>query len=196
MDQRGDTVIDLNGQIIQLENAEMANGVLASEQYIELLCLYLRFDRTMDAKFLWKRISREVKSTEPLLHQIWNLFVLLFKKQHSKFLSACQELLKSPTIPCPISSHVSAVRQRVQDSIIDSIKSSFSCISIEKLTSMLSLPQNEAVCLMKNWTLSPDGLYLIEPTEVAQHVPGPDHSKLMTEFLQTLTEFSSFMENM
>ncbi|KAM7535219.1 hypothetical protein Aperf_G00000098113 [Anoplocephala perfoliata] len=196
MDQCGDTVIDLNDKIIRLEDAEMANGVLTSEQYMELLCLYLRFDRIMDAKFLWKRISREVKSAEPLLHKIWDLSVLLLKKQYSTFLSTCQELLKNPTLPPAISSHVLAIHQRVQCSIIDSIKSSFSCITIERLTSMLGLPQNEAVSLMGNWTTSSDGLYLTELAEVPQPLPGSDHNEMMSKFLRTLTEFSSFMENM
>nr|CDS28900.1 COP9 signalosome complex subunit 8 [Hymenolepis microstoma] len=190
-------VMDVGSQIIQLENLEMENGILTPEQYLELLCLYLRLDRIMDAKFMWKRVPDSMKTPESLLRKVWGLTVFLLKKQNSEFLSVCQELLKSSNIPPSILPRISAVYQRVLCSTVDSIRSSYSSISLEKLSTLLSLAPNEAAILMRGWTLSSDGLYLIEPSNVhqQQQLTGSDNSKLMSEFLSTLTEFSSFMEN-
>ncbi|VDL36154.1 unnamed protein product [Hymenolepis diminuta] len=168
MNQVNANMKDMGEQIIQLENTEMANGVLTPEQYLELLCLYLRLDRIMDAKFLWKRVPNSMKATESPLFKIWSLTVFLLKKQNSQFISACQELLKSSNIPPSILTHISAVYQRIQCSTVNSIKSSYSSISLEKLSSLLSLAPNEAGTLMRDWTLSSDGVYLIEPSKVHQ----------------------------
>ncbi|VDN99800.1 unnamed protein product [Rodentolepis nana] len=164
MDSIDANIMEISSQIIQLENLEMENGVLTPEQYLELLCLYLRLDRIMDAKFMWKRVPASMKTPESLLHRVWVLTVFILKKQNSKFLSACQELLKSSTIPPSISSHISVVYQRVLSSTVDSIRSSYSSISLEKLSTLLSLAPNEAVIVMRGWILSSDGLYLTEPT--------------------------------
>lgn len=196
MNQTNTEPLDLGVQITNLENTEMENGVLTAEQYIELLCLYLRLDRLMDARFLWKRTPASYKLPESLLSKVWRLAVFLFQKQKSRFLSNCQQFLQSETLPQTISSHIFAIYEQIHGELIESIKSTYSCISLECLSNLLSLPRDNIISLMEGWTLTPDGLYLIEPLkDPHQFAKTSDNSKLLSQFLNTLTEFSSFMEN-
>ncbi|VDM34196.1 unnamed protein product [Hydatigera taeniaeformis] len=164
MDQDDGSEPEICAQILELENSEMASGVLSSSQYLNLLCLYLRTDNLMAARFLWKRIPDDCKTDEPHLKSVWNLTVLLLRRRNCEFLSSCQEFLRVTDVSPSIQSHLSTVYQRIQSSTVDLIKSAFSCISVEKLCSMLSLSQDEAVGFLENWTPSSDGLFLIEPS--------------------------------
>ncbi|KAH9285126.1 COP9 signalosome complex subunit 8 [Echinococcus granulosus] len=196
MDQGDSKDVDVCRQILELENFEMASGVLNPSQYLNLLCLYLRNNNLMAARFLWKRIPSDCKTADPCLQAVWNLTILLLKRRNDEFLSSCREFLRSDDLSPSVQSHLSAVYQRIQRSTIDLIKSAFSCISIEKLCSMMSLPQDEAVSFMENWTPSSDGLFLIGPSVPHPCVKCVDQDKTITDFMRTLTEFSSFMENM
>lgn len=196
MDQGDSNESEVYGQILELENSEMASGVLSSSQYLNLLCLYLRNDSLMAARFLWKRIPSDCKTGDPYLQSVWDLTVLLLRRRNHEFLSSCREFLRVTDLSPSVQSHLSAVYERIQRSTIELIKSAFSCISVEKLCSMLSLSQDEAVGFMENWTTSSDGLFLIEPSVSHSRVNCIDQDKTITDFMQTLTEFSSFMENM
>ncbi|VDK43473.1 unnamed protein product [Taenia asiatica] len=167
MDQGDSNDSEVCSQIFELENSEMASGVLSSSQYLSLLCLYLRSDNLMAARFLWKRIPNDCKTGDPYLQPVWNLTVLLLRRRNQEFLSSCREFLRVNDLSPSVRSHLSAVYQRIQCSTVDLIKSAFSCISVEKLCSMLSLSQDEALGFMEHWTPSSDGLFLIEPSTEA-----------------------------
>lgn len=195
MDPKGDREMDFCSQIDDLENSEMTSGFLSPDQYVELFCLYLHSDRLMDARFLWKRIPSSAKTEGTLLKSIWDLTVLLLQRRNSEFLSSCREFLSANDTSPYIQSHLEAVYHRVQRSTVDAIKSSFSCVPLEKVCAMLCLPHDEALSLMENWALSSDG-FITAPSESRSTVNCTDQDKVMSDFMQTLTEFSSFMENM
>ncbi|KAL5970224.1 COP9 signalosome complex subunit 8 [Taenia solium] len=99
MDQGDSSDSEVCSQILELENSEMASGVLSSSQYLSLLCLYLRNDSLMAARFLWKRIPNDCKTGDPYLQSVWNLTVLLLRRRNQEFLSSCREFLRTEALP-------------------------------------------------------------------------------------------------
>ncbi|VDD80709.1 unnamed protein product [Mesocestoides corti] len=191
MDCGSDTQLALNIQIEELENAELRSRVLNSSQYLELLCLYLRSDDIMGARFLWKRISPDIKASQPYLKSVWDLAVLLLKHQHPQFLTVCQGVMGAADLPSFARVHLSEVYQRIQRSTLDLIRSAYSCISVADVCELLRLPEGDAISLMQGWTLSSDGLYLTEPSVTDKPAHSVDNNLLNSELMAKLTEFMS-----
>lgn len=191
-------------EIKQLEALEIGTLVETSELnyrvssniYPKLLCLYLRENDLLSAKFLWKRIPNETKLACPSLQIIWDLTVMLIKRNYSDFLRAALKCL--PTLPASIQNHINIVYFDKLNTVADLIDSAYSCISVSDLSSsLLHISPHEAIQMMalRHWTLSEDGLFVCAPSESLDDSQktggGIPHAKLMSK----LTEFMCFMEN-
>ncbi|BHF72219.1 COP9 signalosome complex subunit 8 [Sparganum proliferum] len=162
------------------------------EFYMQLLCLYLRQLDLMNAKFLWKRIPSAIKANDTNLKTIWELAVLLLKKQYPQCLSLAQTLLSHPDLPANMRHHVESIFISLRAYILDLVCSAFSTISLTKLSDLLrSSPEDSASLLTaRGWSLSPNGLYLHAP-ESAHSVTAtkPDSTLSNAELMSRLTEF-------
>nr|VZI44998.1 unnamed protein product [Spirometra erinaceieuropaei] len=145
------------------------------EFYMQLMCLYLRQLDLINAKFLWKRIPSAIKANDANLKTIWELAVLLLKKQYPQCLSLSQTLLSHPDLPANMRHHVESIFISIRAYILDLVCSAFSTISLTKLSDLLrSSPEDSASLLTaRGWSLSPNGLYL--------HAPESAHSKSLEE---------------
>ncbi|KAL7060272.1 hypothetical protein AAHC03_09554 [Spirometra sp. Aus1] len=145
------------------------------EFYMQLLCLYLRQLDLINAKFLWKRIPSAIKANDANLKTIWELAVLLLKKQYPQCLSLSQTLLSHPDLPANMRHHVESIFISIRAYILDLVCSAFSTISLTKLSDLLrSSPEDSASLLTaRGWSLSPNGLYL--------HAPESAHLKSLEE---------------
>lgn len=120
----------------------------------------------MQAKFLWKRMSKTLKvDSQSELQRIWSLAQLLIQRKHAQAYEFVNQLKKanyqwsSPEIQSLFERLVEMSKEK----LFDLINFAYSTINVQELASMLSVSNEEAICiaLSRSWTLDESKLFLL-----------------------------------
>ncbi|CAL8082435.1 unnamed protein product [Calicophoron daubneyi] len=174
----------------------------SEEYYTQFLGLYILKMDLLNAKFLWKRIPTPVKGSSTHLKKLWNLGQLLIRRQITAFFQAADKLIEESNSETLIYI-VRQICERQRQRVTDLVTSAYSCVSIEFLSSLLNLPESEAILPLTSRGWHPCSLnkYLLRPSDSSVTIVKPESDSNLAsqttnnEIMSKLAEFVCFIEN-
>lgn len=174
---------------LEKQELEAPNGVATPQVYEQLLAIYLYQNDLCNAKYLWKRIPANVKTSAPELGHIWAVAQCMWKRDFPGIYKALNAVTWSDT--------VADIMKQVQDVIrsraVDLISQAYSSITLETVSAMTGLPIDVCApaCAERGWRVEAD-TRMVHPVRPA---PEPLTQPSSEDQLYKLTDFVSFLEN-
>ena len=147
-----------------------------------------------NAKLLWKRITSEEKSSEPLLGLIWSVGQKLWFKDHNDVFS----LLKKTEWPELVRPYMKCLEESYRQKSILLISKAYLSIGTDKFADLLGYTEQpeEAEKMLNSlqdqgWVLDAVNKLIIPKQSVLPAAPWLKNE----DQLQSLTQFVSFLEN-
>ncbi|KAK3712858.1 hypothetical protein QZH41_019207 [Actinostola sp. cb2023] len=130
---------DVEEQCSNLEQIEL-DGIANAEVYTQLLAIYLLNCDICNAKFLWKRIPDDVKTSCPELSKLWNLGCNMWKRDYQNIYSSLQHDW-SPLIQ----TYIVALKEKLQEKVFNLLGSAYTSIKAEDFVVYMGMSMNEAI---------------------------------------------------
>nr|CAG4647458.1 EOG090X0F3A [Megafenestra aurita]SVE92696.1 EOG090X0F3A [Megafenestra aurita] len=188
-------LFETTAQELEKQELEGVSGLPLADLHCQLLSIYLCNFDLCNAKFLWKRISNEEKTSVPLLGQIWEIGKKLWLKEHN----AVFRLLKNTKWPPSIDAYMSCLEENYRQKSIQLIGKAYLSITSATFTDLVGYvdqPDEAEKLLAKlqqehGWTCDSSSQLITPKRPTAQNIPLMRNE----EQLQSLTQFVSFLEN-
>lgn len=159
-----------------------------AQVYGSLLSLYLLHGDLCNAKFLWRRIPKSVKGSNPELAHVWSVGQKMWQRDYPGIYTALSREWTDN-----VKGNMEQLRSVTQQNALKIVGNAYSSISITDLASFTGQIVDQATKVVTNygWTVDLAG-NIVSPTkpDPAQCQPIPSSQQL-----QRLTEFVSFLEN-
>ncbi|KAL7643969.1 UNVERIFIED_CONTAM: hypothetical protein RMT77_005981 [Armadillidium vulgare] len=174
----------------ELEKQELdaPDGVPPAHIYQQLLAIYLLQNELSAAKFLWKRIPTNSKSSTPELAKIWEVGQNLWQRDFQGVYSSISKDW-SPSVK-PI---MEALKEKLSERAINLVSLAYASIGLDDLAQILNLSREDALARAKEllWTFD-QATQMVFPTKPKpkMHAPLPSEDQL-----RRLAEYVSFLEN-
>jgi len=177
---------DAVGHYEHQELSMLATDALRPENYTELLASYLVQNDLCNAKFLWKRIPAEMKTSEELA-AIWRVGQKLWLKDMPGFYAEVRSFPWSAAT-APVVNQLIEFQRESNIRLIGIAYSSIQPLDVAKLLGV-SVEEAETLVLSRGWTKS-EGMIIPEepPVETIKITSAEDQ-------LGKLTDFVTFLEN-
>nr|SVE81626.1 EOG090X0F3A [Daphnia magna] len=188
-------LFESTAQELEKQELEGANGLALGDLHCQLLSIYLCNFDLCHAKFLWKRISNEEKTSFPLLGQIWEVGKKLWMKEHN----AVFNLLRNTKWPPSVEPYMTSLEENLRQKSLQLIGKAYLSITsttFADLVGYVDHPENAEKLLAKlqaeqGWTCDPASQLIIPKRPTPANIPLMRNE----EQLQSLTQFVSFLEN-
>ncbi|XP_043288087.1 COP9 signalosome complex subunit 8 [Venturia canescens] len=182
---------EVENLLSELEKAELeaATGALPAQTYTQLLALYLHENDLCNAKFLWKRIPTNIKTSTPELLKIWQVGQKMWKRDWSAVHAA---------LNCEWSEDVrnimNALKENVRERAMSLISEAYSSVELSAVSLMTGLTAEEArsAVLDRGWGLEDT---TVKPRKCDREQSNATNASLTEDQLYKLTQFVSFLEN-
>ncbi|XP_050419353.2 COP9 signalosome complex subunit 8 [Patella vulgata] len=173
---------------LEAQELESPGGIAGSYIYSQLLSIYLVHNDTCNAKFLWKRIPQNIKTSNTELNQIWAVGQKMWQRDYP----GVYETLKydwSDRIKPIMNSLTESIRQGA----FRLVSLAYSSINSEEFASFVGMPVSEAVqaAVAKGWIEDAQNK-ILTPKKAEKIVDPPLPSERQ---LSVLTDYVSFLEN-
>lgn len=172
--------------LAELEQLEI-NDEATAQTYSQLLALYLYENEMCYAKFLWKRIPKNLKNSYPELVAIWNVGQKMWKQDWSGVYEALNiEWSKT------VAEIMKSLKQRTKERALNLIGEAYSSLNFDTFSKMTGTNLEEArlLAVEKGWDVSAT---TVRPLKIQkQDISSVEESE---EKLHKLAEFVSFLEN-
>ncbi|KAK7872097.1 hypothetical protein R5R35_005177 [Gryllus longicercus] len=172
---------------LEKQELDAPGGIPPSQVYAQLLAIYLYQNDLCNAKYLWKRIPQNVKSSHSELNSIWKVGQKMWLRDFPGVYAA---------LNTEWSENVSQIMQALQESVrkraIHLVAQAYSSIKLDDLTQFLGLPSEQAAqaAIEQGWQM--DAGLMVKPCSPPSE---PYQVTSREEQLYKLTEFVSFLEN-
>jgi COP9 signalosome complex subunit 8 len=180
--------LDVSYVIEELENDEIQEGGLTTEQYTKLFSAYLYTNELCAAKFLWRRVPETMK-TNSELQKVWAIGKALWIKHYTQ----AYELIdcKWSDVLEPI---MVEIKRRIQHDMLKFISLHYENIQFDTFQTFMGVDKEQAERIVESegWTCM-DG-YVI-PIAINEPELGLSGSQEILDRLITLSSFSSYIEN-
>ncbi|CAG9814068.1 unnamed protein product [Phaedon cochleariae] len=175
---------DLEKQELEAPNAEPPPQV-----YEQLLAIYLYQNDLCNAKYLWKRIPPNIKSSNPELGHIWAVGQAMWNRDFS----AIYRALNAVTWSESIAEIMKLVQDVIRTRAVDLISQAYSSITLDTVSAMTGLSPDICIpaCTERGWKFEPDTKMVHPVRQNIEHI-GQTSSE---DQLYKLTDFVSFLEN-
>lgn len=179
----------------KLENQELEspNGRASPEVYGQLLAIYLLFNDLTSAKFLWKRIPPEIKSSNEELSLIWLVGKLMWKRNYSEIYSVINS---NSNWPKHLKNIMNLIINSIRKRSIALINKAYSTVSINDASKLLGLTRDETIDLSRqlDWDCDEQQCYfeIKKSTRSNGDIGVLDNG---TELLTKLTDYILFLES-
>jgi COP9 signalosome complex subunit 8 len=174
--------------IEELENDEIQEGCLTTEQYTKLFSAYLYTNELCAAKFLWRRIPEAIKADSEL-NKVWSIGKALWSKHYTQ----AYELIdcKWSDILEPI---MVAIKRRIQQDTLKFISMHYENIQLDKFQTFMGVDKEQAERIIESegWTCK-NGYVM--PIAISEPDLGLGGSQEILDRLVTLSSFTSYIEN-
>lgn len=171
-----------------LENDEIQEGSLKTEQYIKLFSAYLYNNELCAAKFLWRRVPDSLKSN-PELQKVWSIGKALWTKHYTQ----AYELIdcKWSDVLEPI---MAAIKCRIQQDTLKFISTHYENIQLDRFQTFMGVnkEQAERIVEREGWTCLNGYVIPVAINEPELTLSG---SQEILDRLVTLSSFTSYVEN-
>ncbi|KFM73086.1 hypothetical protein X975_17624, partial [Stegodyphus mimosarum] len=124
---------------LEKQELEAPEGVASPQLYGQLLAIYLLQNDLPNAKYLWKRIPRNIKEENPELGKIWVVGQKLWQCHSSVYLALEEDW------PDHIKPILSAIVDITRSRALRLIAKAYSSISVEKVASFLGMSAEDCV---------------------------------------------------
>ncbi|XP_015918967.1 COP9 signalosome complex subunit 8 [Parasteatoda tepidariorum] len=174
---------------VELEKQELMapDGIASPQLYGQLLAIYLLQNDLPNAKYLWKRIPRNVKEENPEVAKVWNIGQKLWTCDSDVYVALNEEW---PEHLKPI---ITAILETTRSRALRLVSKAYSSISVEKLSSFLGLPAEECIEGLSQLGWEVDAACkIMKPKETDNK---SEDNLLSEEQLAKLTDFVAFLEN-
>lgn len=174
--------------LVELEQLEIDNEATA-QTYSQLLALYLYENEMCYAKFLWKRIPKNLKNGCPELTSIWNVGQNMWKQDWNAVHKAL-DIEWSKTV----AEIMESLKERIKERALNLISEAYSSLDFAALSKMTGTNVEEArlLAIERGWDVSGT---TVKPIKIQkQDVPSIEESAT-EEKLHKLAQFVSFLEN-
>lgn len=153
--------------LYDLENQELSsNGKCSDRVYAQLLAIYLLTNDLQNAKLLWKRIPKDVKTNSDDLKAIWQIGTSLLKRKSSEIFG----LIDGYEWPNFLLNIMKELKEEIRKNNLNLIQKSYSYISINDFKRMLYLQTEDElieIVKTKNWNLDgQDGIHVTKSAPV------------------------------
>ncbi|KAF5282720.1 hypothetical protein FQR65_LT02717 [Abscondita terminalis] len=181
--------IDTLAKELEKQELEAPNGISLPQVYAQLLAIYLYQNDLCNAKYLWKRIPINVKSSNPELGNIWTVGQHMWKRDFPSIYKA----LNAVTWSDSVAEIMKILHEKVRSRAIDIIEQAYSSITLDMVAAMTGLANEVAgvACIERGWSVEMD-THMIHPVRSNTQSSGDTSSE---DQLYKLTEFVSFLEN-
>lgn len=174
-----------------------------SLQYVKYLFTY-----RCNAKYLWKRIPTNVKTSSTELGSIWAVGQNMWKRDFPAIYKALNAVTWSDTVAEIMKKLHGTYRfiycacllywkfcfvEKVRSRAVDLISQAYSSITLEMVAAMTGLSVEAAgtACVEHGWTIEAD-THMVHPVRPS---PQPSGDTSSEDQLYKLTDFVSFLEN-
>ncbi|KAG5329162.1 CSN8 protein, partial [Acromyrmex charruanus] len=185
--------VELNKLMNELEISELESptGVISAQAYMRLLAVYLHRNDLCNAKYLWKRISPDVKAAHEELGRVWTVGQCMWQRNwpavHTALNVEWSEDVKDVMI---------ALKDNVRERVMRLISKAYSSLNLTTMATMsgMSLDEVRQAAIDRGWIV--DGT-IVQPRKQIDEEQYSQSDKicLTEEQLQKLTQFVSFLEN-
>ncbi|XP_071150680.1 COP9 signalosome complex subunit 8-like [Mytilus edulis] len=175
---------------IDLQNQELDSpgGVATAQQYTQLLALHLLHNEICEAKFVWKRIPVQIKTSTPELTNVWAVGQKIWQRDfpgiYEAFTKEWSEALK-PVMDALLA----ATRKRA----FNLVAQAYDSINVDDLAAFVGMPSSEAAQAVQKegWDADPQTRF-ITPRKPCAVV---DPVLVSEQQLSVLTDYVSFLES-
>ncbi|XP_054719758.1 COP9 signalosome complex subunit 8-like [Uloborus diversus] len=172
---------------LEQEELEAPGGVATPQLYGQLLAIYLLQNDLPNAKYLWKRIPRNIKEDNSELGKIWTVGQKLWQCDSTVYASLAEEW------PDHVKPILSAITETTRSRALRLVANAYSSISVEKISSFLGLSAEDCVKALSSLGWEIDSTFQIMKPQ--NNGMKPDDNLVSEEQLAKLTDFVAFLEN-
>jgi hypothetical protein len=164
-----------------------AEGSKEQPLYGVQLLAYLIQNELHYARFLWKRIPKKVKESDPELAAIWAIAQNMWNKKYAEFYQSLQGYNWAPgTVQL-----IQALAERFRERTFQLVSAAYSNITISDLSALLGVSEEDALGFARkaNWEIDTT-TRSVNP----RPLPRPKIQGTGLEQLQQLTEYVVYLE--
>lgn len=156
--------------------------------YSQLLAVYLLQQELTHAKFLWKRIPANVKTSYPEVALIWAVGQRMWQRDFPGIYESLRKDWSESVKPI-----MDAIRDATRNRAFELVVRAYSCISADDFAAFMGLKANEAVdaALSKGWKYD-SATKMFAP---CREVVSPEAVIPSEQHLTNLANYVSFLEN-
>nr|CAD7438664.1 unnamed protein product [Timema bartmani] len=173
---------------LEKQELESPGGVSSPQVYAQLLAIYLFQNDLCNAKYLWKRIPQNIKTSHAELGLIWKVGQRLWMRDFPGVYTS---------LAVDWSENVSQVMQALLESTrkraVNLVSHAYSSISADDLAAFVGMPADRAASAVveQGWNFDS----VTRTMTPSQPVTQPTHITSNEDQLYKLTDFVSFLEN-
>ncbi|XP_065052191.1 COP9 signalosome complex subunit 8-like [Rhopilema esculentum] len=177
---------------LEEQDLSLENDALKTDVYSKLLAIYILQNDLVHAKFLWKRLPENVKSTTPHLELLWKVGQLLWTRNF-----AAAHLALNQEWPPEINKYIQTLKEKLRERVKNLVSKAYLNIRIGEFANLLGMTEQDAieVARQKGWQIDIQSRF-IHPkaqdsgnqTEVSQQITSEQQ-------LACLTDYISYLEN-
>lgn len=173
----------------ELQSSLTDDGHASPLIYSQLLALYLLLNDLTNAQLLWKRIPDSVKESSPEIVAIWDVGMVLIKRELPDVYAAVDFVEWAPHLKNIMACIKESTRQRVETLIAKA----YTSIELKEVAHYFGLTPEETVEQVHKlgWSLDPTGQYVMPK----HNGDGSSTPVSLDTMMTKLTEYVSFLEN-
>ncbi|XP_052080484.1 COP9 signalosome complex subunit 8-like [Mytilus californianus] len=175
---------------IDLQNQELDSpgGVATAQQYTQLLALHLLHNEICEAKFVWKRIPAQIKTSTPELTNVWAVGQKIWQRDFPGIYEAFNKEWSESLKPV-MDALLAATRKRA----FNLVAQAYDSINVDDLAAFVGMPSSEAAQAVQKegWDADPQTRF-ITPRKPCAVV---DPVLVSEQQLSVLTDYVSFLES-
>ncbi|XP_063241833.1 COP9 signalosome complex subunit 8 [Bacillus rossius redtenbacheri] len=173
---------------LEKQELDALGGTASAQVYAQLLAAYLYQNDLCNAKYLWKRIPQNIKTSHAELATIWKVGQKMWQRDFPGMYAALRVDWSEN-----VAQIMQALLVSVQERAASLVSHAYSSIGVDSLGAMLGLPAEEAarVAVEKGWQVDRASRTVMP----ARPPPPADDAMCNEDQLYKLTDFVSFLEN-
>jgi len=147
---------------------------------------YLITDDLVNARFLWKRIPKEIKKNDQEIVAIWNIGKALWNEDHFQFYQHLESYKWGPLT----STLVDILKEKYRQRTFELLSNAYSIVSIDTISQHLGLSRENTIKMVKSQGWEEVEGSLFKPVPYI-HREGPSTN---IKNLHSLTDYVVFLE--
>ncbi|CAC5401603.1 COPS8 [Mytilus coruscus] len=144
---------------IDLQNQELDSpgGVATAQQYTQLLALHLLHNEICEAKFVWKRIPAQIKTSTPELTNVWAVGQKIWQRDFPGIYEAFNKEWSESLKPV-MDALLAATRKRA----FNLVAQAYDSINVDDLAAFVGMPSSEAAQAVQKegWDADPQTRFI------------------------------------